>query len=181
MEWILEMHYTREAAIERLLRNFSSCYNIQLVEDDQTPITARCDFFEHSGQYVISKKAELWSADNEEFLYVLSIPHLTLELYEQWRDYVQAEAMERIHVEPGHMASYITPIFICDTCDEAARKALKKCRIYKSFHFSLHGWMDHHTALVELSTGQIDGNLGGRHTAKILKKVLYSQTLKGES
>ena len=170
------MHYTREAAIERLLRSFSSCYNIQLVEDDQTPITARCDFFEHSGQYVISKKAELWSADNEEFLYVLSIPHLTL-----WRDHVQAEAMERIHVGPGHMASYITPIFICDTCDEAARKALKKCRIYKSFHFSLHGWMDHHTALVELSTGQIDGNLGGRHTAKILKKVLYSQTLKGES
>ena len=181
MEWILEMHYTREAAIERLLRSFSSCYNIQLVEDDQTPITARCDFFEHSGQYVISKKAELWSADNEEFLYVLSIPHLTLELYEQWRDHVQAEAMERIHVGPGHMASYITPIFICDTCDEAARKALKKCRIYKSFHFSLHGWMDHHTALVELSTGQIDGNLGGRHTAKILKKLLYSQTLKGES
>ena len=119
------MHYTREAAIERLLRSFSSCYNIQLVEDDQTPITARCDFFEHSGQYVISKKAELWSADNEEFLYVLSIPHLTLELYEQWRDHVQAEAMERIHVGPGHMASYITPIFICDTCDEAARKALK--------------------------------------------------------
>ncbi len=73
MEWILEMHYTREAAIERLLRSFSSCYNIQLVEDDQNPITARCDFFEHSGQYVISKKAELWSADNEEFLYVLSI------------------------------------------------------------------------------------------------------------
>ncbi len=99
MEWILEMHYTREAAIERLLRSFSSCYNIQLVEDDQTPITARCDFFEHSGQYVISKKAELWSADNEEFLYVLSIPHLTLELYEQWRDHVQAEAMERIHVD----------------------------------------------------------------------------------
>ena len=117
MEWILGMHYTREAAIERLLRSFSSCYNIQLVEDDQTPITARCDFFEHSGQYVISKKAELWSADNEEFLYVLSIPHLTLELYEQWRDHVQAEAMERIHVGPGHMASYITPIFICDTCE----------------------------------------------------------------
>ena len=175
------MQYTRESAIERLLKNYGPYYNIHMIEDDQTPITARCDFFEHSGQYVISKKAELWSADNEEFLYVLSIPHLTLELYEQWRDYVQAEAMERIHVGPGHMASYITPIFICDTCDEAARKALKKCRIYKSFHFSLHGWMDHHTALVELSTGQIDGNLGGRHTAKILKKVLYSQTLKGES
>ena len=135
------MHYTREAAIERLLRSFSSCYNIQLVEDDQTPITARCDFFEHSGQYVISKKAELWSADNEEFLYVLSIPHLTLELYEQWRDHVQAEAMERIHVGPGHMASYITPIFICDTCDEAARKALKKMPHLQKFSF-FTAWLD---------------------------------------
>ena len=79
------------------------------------------------------------------------------------------------------MASYITAVFVCDTCDEDALKALKKCRIYKSFHFSLHGWMDHHTALVELSTGQIDANAGGRQTAKILKKVLYSQTRKGVS
>ena len=168
------MHYTREAAIERLLRSFSSCYNIQLVEDDQTPITARCDFFEHSGQYVISKKAELWSADNEEFLYVLSIPHLTLELYEQWRDHVQAEAMERIHVGPGHMASYITPIFICDTCDEAARKALKKCRIYKSFHFSWYGWMNVHTAAVICKESRVMTNRMGRGNAKFMKNILSS-------
>ena len=65
------MQYTRESAIERLLKNYGPYYNIHMIEDDQTPITARCDFFEHSGQYVISKKAELWSAENEEFLYLL--------------------------------------------------------------------------------------------------------------
>lgn len=174
------MEYTREAVIDRLLRSYSSCYNIHLIEDDQVPITARCDFFEHSGKYVISKKAELWSADNEEFLYFINIPHLTVELYEKWRDYVQKDGMERLHIGSGHMASFITPVFICDTCEEEARRALKKCRISKSFHFSLHGWMDHHTALVELSTGQIDANSGGRHTAKILKKVLYSSKTKGD-
>lgn len=174
------MEYTREAVIDRLLRSYSSCYNIHLIEDDQVPITARCDFFEHSGKYVISKKAELWSADNEEFLYLVNIPHLTMELYQKWRDYIHEDAMNRIHVGPGHMASYITPVFICDTCEEEARKALKKCRIYKSFHFSLHGWADHHTALIELSTGQIDANAGGRQTAKILKKVLYSKKSKGD-
>ena len=100
--------------------------------------------------------------------------------YEKWRDYVHADGMERLHVGPGHMSSFITPVFICDTCDEDARRALKKCRISKSFHFSLHGWMDHHTALVELSTGQIDANPGGRHTAKFLKKVLYSSRMKGD-
>ena len=174
------MEYTREAVIDRLLRSYSSCYNIHLIEDDQVPITARCDFFEHSGKYVISKKAELWSADNEEFLYLVNIPHLTTELYQKWRDYIHEDGMNRIHVGPGHMASYITPVFICDTCEEEARKALKKCRIYKSFHFSLHVWADHHTALIELSTGQIDANAGGRQTAKILKKVLYSKKSKGD-
>ena len=176
------MQYTRESAIERLLKNYEPFYDIHMmINGDRSPITARCDFFEHSGQYVISKKAELWSAENEEFLYLVNIQHLTLETFEELKSEIHADGMKRIHVGPGHMASYITAVFVCDTCDEAARKALKKCRIYKSFHFSLHGWMDHHTALVELSTGQIDGNLGGRHTAKILKKVLYSQTLKGES
>ena len=88
------MQYTRESAIERLLKNYGPYYNIHMIEDDQTPITARCDFFEHSGQYVISKKAELWSAENEEFLYLLNIPHLTLPLFEQWRDYIHEDGIQ---------------------------------------------------------------------------------------
>ena len=172
------MEYTRGAAIERLLKSYRTYYDIHM-QEDETPIAARCDFFEHSEKYVLSKKAELWSADNEEFLYIVDIPHLTLELYEKWRDYIQEDGMQRVKPGPGHMASYITPVFICDTCDEDARKALKKCRIYKSFHFSLHGWMDHHTAVVQVSTGQIDANGGGRHTAKIYKKFYMQRKRKG--
>lgn len=174
------MQYTREKAIARLLKSYQAYYNINMFEDEQTPITARCDFFEHSEKFILSKKAELWSADSEEFLYILDIPHLTLELYEKWRDYVYKDGMSRIHVGPGHMYSFITPVFICDTCDEDARKALKKCRIYKSFHFSLHGWMDFHTAVVDLGKSRVDTNRSGHNVAKILKKVLYSQTRKGE-
>lgn len=166
---------TREAVIARLLKSYKSYYNITLFEDEQTPIAARCDFFEHSEKYVISKRAELWSADSEEFLYILDIPHLTLELYEKWRDYVYDDGMGRIHVGPGHMYSFITPVFICDSCDEDARKALKKCRIYKSFRFSLHGWMDYHTAVVDLEKKRIDANRSGHTVAKSLKKILYSK------
>lgn len=167
------MQITREAVLERLLKSYQVYYDVHEIADE-TPIRARCDYFEHSERYVLSKKAELWSADNEEFLYLVEIPHLTLELYEKWRAYIQEDGMGRIKPGPGHMASYITPVFVCDTCDEDARKALKKCRIYKSFHFSLHGWMDHRTAVIELSTGKIAANLAGRHTAKILKKILVT-------
>ncbi len=170
------MRYTRETALERLLKSYETYYNIHRFGDEQLPITARCDFFEHSQKYMLSKKAELWSADCEEFLYLLNIPHLTLPLYEQWRDYVHKDAMALLHIGPGHMYSFITPVFVCDTCDEDARKALRRCRIYKSFHFSLHGWMDYHVAVVDLGRSRVDSNRSGHSTAKILKKVLYSQT-----
>ena len=166
---------TREAVIARLLKSYQSYYNIILLEDEQLPIKARCEFFEHSEKYVISKRAELWSADSEEFLYILDIPHLTLELYEKWRDYVYDDGMGRIHVGPGHMYSFITPVFICDSCDEDARKAVRKCHIYKSFRFSLHGWMDYHVAVVDLGKKRIDANRSGHTVAKSLKKILYSK------
>lgn len=86
--------------------------------------------------------------------------------------------MSRLNIGPGHMYSYITPIIVCDTCDEEAAKALKKCRIYKSFHFSLHGWMDFHAAAVIGDNGRIVNNHAGRTTAKILKKVLFPKNKK---
>lgn len=168
------MKYTCETAINRLLKSYAVYYNITMFNDERTPITARCDFFEHSQKYVVSKKAELWSANSEEFLYILNIPHLTKELFEKWRNYVYEDGMKLLHVGPGHMYSFITPVFVCETCDEDARRALKKCRIYKSFHFSLHGWMDYHVAVVDLSKGRVDANRSGHQTAKILKKVLFS-------
>ncbi len=166
------MVQTREEAVSRLLKSFEAYYNITRYEDAEMPIVARCEFFEHSEKYVLSQKAELWSSDGEEFLYLIEIPHLTLPLYEQMRDYVHKDGMERIHVGAGHMYSFLTPVFVCDTCDEDARKALKKCRIYKSFKFSLHGWMDFHTAVVEISTGKITTNRSGHTVAKLLKKAL---------
>ncbi|MCC8168230.1 MAG: hypothetical protein LIO37_02675 [Clostridiales bacterium] len=135
------MVQSRGEAIERLLKSYEVYYNITRYDGEPGPIAARCDFFEHSQKYVLSQKAELWSSDGEEFLYLLDIPHLTLPLYEQWRDYVYQDGMERLTIGPGHMYSFITPVFICDTCDEDARKAIRRCRIYKSFHFSLHGWI----------------------------------------
>ena len=169
------MQYTREAAIARLLKSFETYYNIHRFPENETPTTARCDFFEHSQKYVLSQKAELWSADCEEFLYLLDIPRLTLPLYEQWRDYIREEGMKLLHIGPGHMYSFITPVFVCDTCDEDARKALKKCRIYKSFQFSLHGWMDFHAAVYETSNDTIFTNAAGRCVGKVLKNVLFQK------
>ena len=142
------MQYTRETAISTLLDSYRAYFNITLFEEEQKPLTAVCEFFEHSERYVLSRKAQLWASEAEEFIYLFDVDHLTLETYEKFRDYAREDGMKRANIGPGHMYTYITPIFICDSCDDDARKALKKCRIYQSFRFSLHGWMDFHTAIV---------------------------------
>ena len=82
------MQYTRESAVAKLLDSYRTYYNINLFEEEQKPLTAICEFFEHSEKYVLSRKAELWSADCEEFIYLFDVEYLTKEIYEKCRDFV---------------------------------------------------------------------------------------------
>ncbi len=165
--------YTRESAVERLLESYKAYYNVKLSDEAQKPLRAICEFYEHSEKFVLSRKAELWSADCEEFIYLYEAAHLTKELFEQCRDFAKEDGLKRANIGPGHMYTYITPIFVCDTCDSDTKKAVKKCRIYKSFQFSLHGWMDFHAAVYETSNDTIFTNAAGRCVGKVLKKKCF--------
>ena len=160
----------RRDIIDILLKSYVTYYNITDFGTDREPLRALCEYYEHAEKYMVSKKVSLWAADSEEFIYLFDVPHLTCEVFEQCKKTAYEDGMDRLHIGPGHMYSYITPIIVCDTCDEAAVKALKKCRIYKSFRFSA----------VIGDSDRIESNRAGRPTAKILKKVLYSKKRKGE-
>lgn len=168
------MQYTREAAVNQLLDGYRPYYNITMAEEGQEPLTAICEFFEHSEKYVLSRQANLWTANCEEFVYLFDVGHLTKEMFEKCRDMAYEDGMKRANIGPGHMYTYITPIFICDTCEKDAATAVKKCRIYKSFRFSLHGWMDFHTAVLEVSNeNKITTNRSGKCMEGILKNILF--------
>ena len=151
---------------------------VELVLSKQYPLLARCDFFEHSQKYVLSKKAELWSADSEEFLYLFSVPELTVDLFNKCKQYVYEDGMERLNSGPGHMYTYLTAVFLCDSCDDDALKLLKKTRIYKSFHFSLNGWMDYRNVVAVFDNSLIGSNYSGRSAAKFMKKILFTKKKK---
>lgn len=169
------MQYTRETAIARLLDSYQAYYNISLCDDSQKPLKAVCEFFERSEKFVLSRKAELWSANCEEFIYLYDVEHLTKDIFEKCRDFAHEDGLKRANIGPGHMYTYITPIFVCDSCDKDAIREVKKCHIYKSFKFSLHGWMDFHTAVLEVNNNHISTNRSGRCVEKILKKVLLNK------
>lgn len=169
----MDFRQTRGELVDKLLKSYRAYYNITMFEEEKKPLVARCDYFESAQRYVVSKKAELWSANCEEFLYLFTVPHLTKEIYAQCENVVREDGMQRMHIGPGHMYSYLTAIIICDTCEEDAARALKKSRIHKSFRFSLHGWMEYHGAAVLADENRILTNGEGRCVVKTLKKVLF--------
>ncbi|MBQ0058378.1 MAG: hypothetical protein KBS83_00240 [Lachnospiraceae bacterium] len=166
------MRFTREEAVERMLTGYSVYYNVERLDEEQKPLTAVCEFFQRDEKYVISKKANVWTTEMEEFLYVIDQEHLTKEDVVRWSEYVWEEGLKKANVGPGHMCTNAVAVFVCNTCDAEAAKALKKCRHHKSFQWSLRGWMDLQTVLVEVDTDGITSNSMGRNAAALLKKVL---------
>ena len=167
---------SRAQVLTRMLKGYQAYFDIEQYEDgkDGLPLAAHCRFYVHSEKYVLVKKAKLWDADSNEYVYIFSVPELTKELYEICKNYAYEDGMKLIDPKPGHMYSYITPVFICDTCTPEAEKALKWCRIYKSFHFSWYGWMNVHTAAVICKESRVMTNRMGRGNAKFMKNILSS-------
>ena len=162
---------TREEMLEKLLDAYSGYFDIERAESSALPLAAVCHFNVRTAKYVLLKKAELWSADSNEHVYIFSVPELNEEVYRSCEKLAYDRGMSLIDPKPGHMYTYITAVFLCDTCTPEAEKLLKKCRLYKSFHFSLHGWMDFHTVLVRRGAADFPTNRSGRTNAKLMKNI----------
>lgn len=167
----------RQQFLERLMRNYTPYYDIERFDTGEKPkpdipIVAECVFDVHSEKYVLVKKAVLYEADSHEYLYLFSTPHLDMDTYTKCHDAAYEMGMKRVEPRRGHMYSYITALYLCDSCDADVIKKVKKTRIRKDFMFSFRGWMEFHTALVKFDDRSVCTNRAGRENAKFLKKLL---------
>ena len=168
------MPMDRATLLTRLLSAYTAYYDVKRVAG-QEPFVATAFFHVHGVKYVLVQKAQLWAADNNEFVFFFSCPHLTVELYEQCLKQAYEMGSPLIQPDENHMSSYIVALFLCDSCDPEAQKRLKKCRMRKSFQFSLKGWMEVHTAMIDLGMDAVTANSDGRKTAEFLKTVLHPE------
>ena len=108
---------TREEALDKLCHSYSGYFDVVRHEEPKGYLVAEAGLHIHSEKYVLVKAAKLWEADNNEYVYIFSVPVLTKEIFEQCREQARADGMQRIEPGPNHMCSYITAIFLCDTCE----------------------------------------------------------------
>lgn len=157
--------------VSKILQSYEVYYDIEKCINKQIPIVAKCEFHVHNQKYVLVKKATLWEANSNEYVYVFETDNLTKDIFIKCKDFAYEDGMKLINPKPGHMYSYITTLFICNSSEEGVDKLIKKCKIFKNFKLSLLGWMDFRTCCLDINAHKIYGNKSAKDTTKFLKTL----------
>ena len=159
-----------QLALDRLKRAYAAYYDIEDIEDG-TPLKALCAYHMRDSQYVLVKKAELWAAENHEYLYLCAVDHLDEGAVDQIFQRVLEDGEPRIRPHAQHMYTYLTALILYDRTDPQTLARLTKLKRRREYKLSLHGWMEFRIAAVDVSTGEITVNRSGRSMAKELRRL----------
>ena len=169
------MSLTHEELTQALLNSYEAYYDVSPI-GGALPLVATCDFHSTSEQYVLTKKAKLWAAETNEYVFLFHVPELTHDALIQCREIALEQGMAKIHPHSEHMYSHITAILLCGSTQPDALEELKRYKKSASFKLSLHGWMEYRIAAVDLSTAEVTTNRKGKELSKSLGKVIDFQT-----
>lgn len=179
------MSLVKSDTINKIKKSYESFYDILYFDEeilDDTKSTSgnfmNAQFHMHSEKYVLSKKAQLYQMDTNEYVHFYYYEKLTKDLFENAVIESYDESFPKINPGPDHRSTYITVIFVCKDYDNDALTTLKKYRRRKSFQFSLHGWLEVHTAIVDLRSESVFSNSDGRPSGKFLKSILHPKRRK---
>ena len=161
----------RRDAIDKILQAYMPFYNIHKVEND-TPVTFRCDYFAENEGHFISKKAKLWTAAQEQFIYFADIEKMDMDVFNSVNNYVLSDGMDRLNIGPGHMSSEIVSVFICSECSDEIYNKVKKSTVRKNFRFTLHGWMDFFPVGVSIKDRKVISSGAGKDMVRSISRIL---------
>ena len=103
------MSQRSEKAIEGLIKACAAYYDIEEIHDG-TPLKALCAYHMRDSQYVLVKKAELWAAENHEYLYLWDAEQLDTALVEEMFRRTLADGEPRVRPHSQHMYTYLTAV-----------------------------------------------------------------------
>ena len=164
------MSQLSERVVQDLKKAYAAYFDVEEI-DDGTALKALCSFHVRDSQYVLVKKAELWAAENHEYLYLWDAGELDEAAVEEIFRRTLADGEPRVRPHSQHMYTYLTAVVVCGSVDRETLEQLKKLRKRREFRLSLHGWMEFRIAAVDLSTGEITVNRAGKAMVKDLKRL----------
>ena len=118
------MSQLSEKALNGLKQSYTAYFDVEDI-DDGTALKARCGYHMRDSQYVLVKKAELWAAENHEYLYLWDAGHLDAAGVEEIFRRTLEDGEPRVKPHSQHMYTYLTAVALYDSADPSALEQLK--------------------------------------------------------
>lgn len=135
-------------------------------------------FFSHVEKYLLTRRANMWSADSYEHILFVNPEKLTLTDLEEYRraisEYIEPTLIlkgEKLP-EPNHMYSYITIAAVTEKAlSPEVKKAVKKFKFEKGYMHNIRGYSQARLAVASMEDERICLNSAGRTLKKLYKGV----------
>lgn len=168
-----EVGLTKQEVFDKLIRTYLSYFT---VENDITingiSYNAIAEYHSRGEKYFLTKKAKLWAAETNEYVYFIICENLNAETLNKLFSEVINYSLTKIKPHSEHMFSYISMVIITDQPQQGVLKETAKLSFKKNFKLSLHGWAEFRVVLLDVSERKIITNSSGREIAKNFKKSL---------
>ena len=110
-----------EPFLNQILDGYRSSYNVAM-EKAGDPLVATAELHMTQGQHVVFKEFTMWSADDDEYVYIYRIPHLTDRAAEEAIQRAYDDGFPRIKLDHvsfrhQHMCTRLVMTVFCDSAD----------------------------------------------------------------
>lgn len=163
------MARTKEELFDALIRSCERCFDIK--KDTVIagiPVAAEAAYYSRSEKYVLMKKAKLWAAETNEYMFIVMADDLDESFYDRCIAIFWEEGLRRIKPHKEHMYTYVTLVLLADSVADGVKKKVRKTSRHKDFLFSLHGWADLCIAVKDMQEEDIQTNRMGKELKKML-------------
>ena len=152
--------------LEKVIGSYEQYYDINR-ETPAEPFVAEAVFKSHGEEYFLIKSAKITEMDSAETAFFADVEELDEAGYDALLDKVWSETLSRADVKPNHRNTDGILIITANSIDDAAKRKIKKTRLYKSYRFSFWGWSEVRVIAYEHYSGSIVCNRQG----DMLKKL----------
>ena len=157
-----------------LLQSYSTYFDIDSdITIDGITYAATAAYHARSEKYVLVKKAKLWAAETNEYVYFFITDKLDTALLQVLTDNVIQTTLKKIHPHNEHMCTHMSLIVLTKHIHPSTYDAIQRTKFRKSFLFSLHGWTALRLAVVDLTNQSIITNKEGAEIKRRLHKLLH--------
>lgn len=166
------MTMDRETFLAVVEDSYSAYYTIRKNEDlTDLPLAFRADYYSRDEKFWFTKNVKIWANETNELCYVFCAEHFDRETVERCLDFVIEDAQPRVKPHKEHQYTNFKAVFLADSYDADAKKAVVKRSFNKNYKFSLHGYSMLLTAAVDLSDCSTVTNRAGYQLVKYFRKL----------